>query len=160
MLAHMARLSVSMFLLLCANNLNAESYEPMFSEALLETLDPETRSRFEELESENRRRWRNSNPQAPDVGAAQRQHAATEAILRRFEETRRLEAMAKARAPELSLKQRERCKVVAAEIEELSSGGVFYEKTPDGERRYLSDNEVSTRVKSQQKSYNKHCKDL
>jgi|GEM_PF-3367216 len=156
--AVMARLSVAALLLLSTHNLIAESYEPMFSEELLESFDPETRERFVELERENRRRWRNRNPQAPDVAAAQRQHEATEAMLRRFEETRRLEAQAKARAPELSLSQRNKCDAVAAEIKELSSGGVFYETDADGERRYLSDNEVSERVKSQQKSYNRYCK--
>ena len=154
----MARLGMAMLLLLSADNLIAESYEPMFSEELLATFDPETRERFAELERENRRRWRNRNPRARDVAAAQRQHEATEAMLRRFEESRRLEAQAKARAPELSLSQQKKCKAVAAEIKELSSGGVFYETTADGERRYLSDNEISERVKSQQKSYNKYCK--
>ena len=156
--ARMARLSVVLLLLLPADNLIAESYEPMFSEELLETFDPETRGRFVELERENRRRWLNRNPQGPDVAAAQRQHEATEAMLRRFEESRRLKAQANARAPELSLSQQKKCKAVAAEIKELSSGGVFYETTADGERRYLSDNEISERVKSQQKSYNKYCK--
>jgi len=79
-------------------------------------------------------------------------------MLRRFEETRRLKALAVAKGSELSLEQQQKCKTVAAEIKELSSGGTFYETTPEGERRYLSDNEVAERVKSQQKSYNKYCK--
>jgi len=152
------RLSFAILLLLCVDNSFAESYEPLFSDEMLRALDDGTRARFAELESENRRRWRNRNPQAPDVTATQRQHAATEAMLRRFEESRRLQEQAKARGSELSLEQQNKCATVAAEIEELSSGGVFYETDANGERRYLSDNEVSERVKKQQKSYNKYCK--
>ena len=139
---------------------SAEAYQPLFSNEMLQSLDPATRERFAELENENKRRWRNRNPQKPDIEAAQRRHAETQAMLQRFEESRRLEQAAAARQTERSLEQQQRCAVVASEIENLSAGGSFYETLDDGQRRYLSDNEVAERVKFQQKSYNKHCKGL
>ena len=156
--AIMVRLTFAGLLLLGADNLLAEPYKPMFSDSMLQRLDPDTRARFVELENENRRRWRNRNPQARDVAAAQRQHDETEAMLRRFEESRQVKAQAANRRPELSLEQQHNCETVAAEIAELSEGGVFYEADSDGGRRYLSDKEIAKRVKSQQKSYNKYCK--
>ncbi len=151
-----AALATTLSLTACP--LVAEVYKPLFSESMLRQLDPATRERFAQLESENRRRWHNRNPQAPDVAATKRQHEETQAMLQRFEESRRLEAMARAKSSERTAEQQKKCDTVAAEIEELSSGGVFYETTPDGERRYLSDKEVTDRVKSQEKSYKKFCR--
>jgi len=145
-------------ILLAAQTAIAEDYKPMFSQKMLNGLDPETRARFAALERENQRRWRNRNPSAPDVDAAKRHHQDTQAMLRRFEESRNLENSAGARQNASTAEQKRKCDVVAAEIKELSSGGVFYENGPDGERRYLSDKELAARVKSQKKSYNKHCK--
>lgn len=130
----------------------------MFSEAMLKKLDPATRERFAALEDENYRRWRNRNPQQPDLAAAQRQHRETEAMLARFAESRRTKDLSRQHSRQNSLERDHKCAVVAEEIKELSSGGTFYETSDDGERRYLSDKEVADRVKSQQKSYNKYCK--
>lgn len=137
---------------------SAEAYKPLFDERMLQSLDPATRERFATLERENHRRWRNRNPQAPDVTATQRQHEQTQAMLRRFEESRRLAEMAKSEGDRRSADQKQKCETVAAEIKELSAGGVFYENDADGNRRYLSDKEVASRVKNQQKSYNKYCR--
>lgn len=139
----------------------AERYSPLFSQDMLATLDEATRERFAAIEAENYQRWRNRNPQAPDLAAAQRQHAETEAVLRRIQESRELADQAKRRsAPggQLSAKQRSDCEKVAAEIKELNGGGAFYERGVDGAKRYLSDEEVAARVKRQQKSYNRYCK--
>ena len=139
----------------------AERYSPLFSQEMLATLDPATRERFAALETENYQRWRNRNPQAPDVAAVKRQHAETEAVLRRIQESRALANETKRRnAPggRLTERQKRDCETVAAEIEELSAGGSFYENSAEGGKRYLSDKEVADRVKSQQKSYNRHCK--
>ena len=151
---------LALLLLLPSAYSSAEAYQPLFSNEMLQSLDPITRERFADLENENKRRWRNRNPQGPDIEAARRQHAQTQAMLRRFEESRRLEQAAVARQAERSLEQQQRCAVVASEIENLSAGGSFYETLDDGQRRYLSDNEVAERVKSQKKRYNKHCKGL
>jgi len=105
----------------------AEVYKPLFSDEMLRTLDPATRERFAELESENRRRWRNRNPQTPDVAAVKQQHEETEAMLRRFEESRFLEQQADSRRTKRSSERNRKCRIVAAEIKELSSGGVFYD---------------------------------
>ncbi|MFK8043469.1 hypothetical protein, partial [Congregibacter sp.] len=123
---------------------------------MLSTLDHATRERFAALEAENYQRWRNRNPRAPDLEAAARQHEETEAVLRRIQESRALVAEAKRRnAPgaHLTQTQKKNCATVAAEIKELSAGGTFYEQTAAGDKRYLTDEEVSNRVKSQQKSY-------
>lgn len=128
---------------------------------MLAALDAPTRERFEALESENYQRWRNRNPQAPDVAATQRQHQETEAVLRRIQESRSIARETKRRnAPGAGLSEREKrdCETVASEIKELSAGGAFYENTADGGKRYLSDEEVANRVKSQKKSYKRHCK--
>lgn len=139
----------------------AKGYSPLFSPELLASLDADSRARFSALEAENYQRWRNRNPQAPDLAAAQRQHAETEAVLRRIQESRALAAAAKERnAPggRLSAKQKRNCELVAAEIKELSTGGKFFEQAADGSRAYLTDEEISARVKRQQKSYNRSCK--
>jgi len=136
-------------------------YAPLFSPELLASLDAETRERFAALEAENYQRWRNRNPQGPDLAAAQRQHAEPEAMLRRIQESRALAAEAKRRntpGSNLSAKQKRNCAAVAAEIKELSSGGRFFEQEADGTRRYFSDKEIATRVKKQKKSYKRNCK--
>ena len=139
----------------------ARTYAPLFSPELLAGLDAETRERFAALEAENYKRWRNRNPQAPDLAAAQRQHAETEAVVRRIQESRALAAQAQQRnAPgaRLSAKRKRECEIVAAEIKELSAGGKFFKQAADGSRSYLSDEEIATRVKQQKKSYNRSCK--
>jgi len=103
---------------------SSAAYSPLFSPELLAGLDADTRERFAALEAENYQRWRNRNPQAPDLAAAQRQHAETEAMLRRIQESRALAAEAKRRdspGANLSAKQRRDCAAVAAEIKELST---------------------------------------
>ena len=138
----------------------AEDYQPLFTDSMLQSLDPATRKRFGELEEENRRRWRNQNPQTRNAAAAaaQHQHEETEAMLRRFEESRRLENLANAENKKQNAVRSKRCKSVAAEIKGLSAGGLLYERGADGQRRYLSDKEVETRLESQKKSYKKFCR--
>ncbi len=141
--------------------LMAQSYTPLFSQEMLGSLDAAARERFAVLEGENYQRWRNRNPQAPDVAAVRRQHEQTEAVLRRIRESRDIKAEARRRnAPgaRRSERQKRDCAAVSREIEELSGGGAFYEKSADGEKRYLSDKEIAERVKSQQKSYKQYCK--
>lgn len=138
----------------------AERYSPLFSPKMLAGLDAPTRERLEALETENYQRWRNRNPQAPDVAATQRQHKETEAVLRRIQESRAIARENKRRnAPGAGLSERQKrdCATVASEIEELGSGGAFYENTADGGKRYLSDEEIANRVQSQKKSYKRHC---
>jgi len=134
-----------------------ESYQPLFSKEMLKSLDPATRDRFAELEQENYQRWRNRNPEQPNADAARRQHRETEAMLRRFEESRALKAATKA-ANQPSPKQKKTCAAVASEIEYLQTGGKFYVQADDGGRRYLSDPEIAARVKSQQKRYKRFCR--
>lgn len=150
-------LSGLVLLMLLASPVQAASYAPLFSQDILSKLDPATRERFVALEDENHRRWLNRNPQQRDVGAAERQHLETEAMLARFAETRRLGELSRQRDTDGQQAQQQRCQAAAADIALLSTGGRIYVTQEDGERRYLSDKELSERVKAKQKSYKKHC---
>ncbi len=140
----------------------AESYKPLFSADMLGSLDAETQLRFAELEAENRRRWLNKNPPGDNDGvvAARQAHRETERALQHFEESRHLRVERErdaARQAEHAARIKQGCLRMGNEIRQLQSGGPLYVADAKGERRYLSDQEVIARVKSQQKKYKKYC---
>ncbi|MEM7219199.1 MAG: hypothetical protein AAF515_12610 [Pseudomonadota bacterium] len=143
-----------------ATSLAAE-YQPMFSPDFLRRLDPESRERFAALEAENRRRWENRNPQAPDPQEALSAHEQTQLALRRIEESRALAAARErrdARAESNRAKRKAQCDRIAAEIESMKGGGVFYEENPaTGERVYLGELDVRKRVNTLEKRYKESC---
>jgi hypothetical protein len=129
---------------------------------MLRSLDAETQLRFAELEAENRRRWLNKNPSGDTAGveAARQAHRETERALQHFEESRHLRVERErqaARQAEHAARLKHGCKRMGKEIRQLQSGGPLYVSDAKGERRYLSDQEIVLRVKSQQKKYKKHC---
>ena len=142
----------------------AETYQPMFDQAYLQSLDPATRQRFAQLEAENRKRWENKHPTSarPDQARAEAEkyHAETKHALRRIEESRRLKQRANAMAQhqaKLVSEHKQRCKFLANEIKQLRAGGPLYEVAKDGSRQYLTEQELKKRVKSGEKRYKEGC---
>lgn len=143
---------------------SAESYQPMFESALLDSLDPQTRERFQKLETENRKRWENRNPVTSSSSQARaeavKRHQETEQALRRIEESRRLKQRIQASQQEranLLRQHNQRCAELTREIEQLRIGGPIYEIAEDGARRYLTEPELIKRVKSREKRYKEAC---
>jgi len=143
---------------------HADNYKPLFDAALLEKLDPSTRERFQKLETENRKRWRNKNPIASTSAFAQaearRHHQETEQALRRIEESRRLKQRlnaSKQQQANLVVQHNRRCERLGREIAQLRRGGPIYELSEDGTRQYLSEQELKNKVKSSEKRYKEGC---
>lgn len=143
---------------------HANDYKPLFDVALLKRLDPATRERFQKLETENRKRWRNKNPIASTSAFAQaearRHHQETEQALRRIEESRRLRQRlnaSKQQQANLVIQHNQRCEQLAQEIKQLRRGGPIYELGEDGARQYLTEQELKNRVKSSEKRYKEDC---
>lgn len=145
-------------------DVRAETYKPMFEPALLKTLDPATRERFQALETENRKRWKNKNPVGSRSGFARaealKHHQETEQALRRIEESNRLKQRleaSKQHQANLVTQHNRRCAQLAREIEQLVKGGPIYELDQHGARQYLSEQELKKRVKSSEKRYKEGC---
>ena len=152
--------ALSLALALGALPVVAADYEPIYSASLLDGLDPATRARFEALESENYRRWLNRHGRSDGAAQARAQHAETEAMLQRFEASRRLNAEAAAadqKRAQRRARHQQNCQLVADEISMLRKGGLFYDTDESGVRRYLSDVQVAERISVLQRRFNERC---
>ena len=91
--------------------------------------------------------------------AMQKQNEERDKMLKIYEEERNIKNEEKRKADEENRKRAEQCRVAENELKDMQQGGAMYYDLDDkGERRYLSDAEISRRIKELEAQYNQYCK--
>ena len=89
----------------------------------------------------------------------QKQNEERDKMLKIYEEERNIKNEEKRKADEENRKRAEQCLVAGNELKDLQQGGAMYYDLDDkGERRYLSDAEISKRINELEAQFNEHCK--
>jgi len=87
------------------------------------------------------------------------QNQQREKLLRIYEEERNLKMEEKLKAEKLKAEKKQYCQNLENELIKYQQGGyVYYDLDENGERKYLSDEEMSVHIKLLQKDYDKYCK--
>ena len=82
-----------------------------------------------------------------------------EKLLRIYEEERNTKKDEDLKAEKLKAEKEQKCQNLKTEIANLQRGGrVYYNVDDSGERIFLSEEEVSARIKNMQNDYDKYCK--
>lgn len=89
----------------------------------------------------------------------QKRNEESDKLLKVYEEERNIKNEEKQKAEEEEKKQAKKCMTVENELKDMQQGGTLYYNIDDkGERKYLSDMELTQRIKELQEQYNLHCK--
>jgi len=82
-----------------------------------------------------------------------------EKLLRIYEEERNLKKEEKLKAEKLKAEKEQHCQNLENELIKYQQGGfVYYDLDEKGERKYLSEAELSAHISKLQKYYDKNCK--
>lgn len=190
----------------------AETYKPLFSEAMLEKADPETRARLKAMDAQNRARWQQrrvdggpsdtpapakrgagkmyryrdaegrvqftdkpvpgSEPvtvdvSEPDATSRAQYEASLEdqsRMLEYFDAKNEEKAVAAAERREATRQNRQHkadCRERFLTLQDHRRGGaVYYDIGPDGDRVYLSEDELKIRIREAEREYLQFCGEL
>lgn len=82
-----------------------------------------------------------------------------EKLLQIYEEERNLKQEEKVKAEKLKAEKEQHCQNLENELKNYQQGGyVYYDLDEKGERKYLSETELSAHIKKLQTDYDKYCK--
>ena len=82
-----------------------------------------------------------------------------EKLLKIYEEEREMKEVQKLQTEKEEKELREKCTKLENELQDMKQTGlVFYDLDENGERRYISEEELATRINQMQKRYDKYCR--
>jgi len=97
------------------------------------------------------------SPQIED--SLNQQSIEQQKLLQIYEEERKLKKEEKLKADQEKAERTKQCQILAGDLSDLQQGGmVFYDLDEKGERKFLSETEVSEQIKKLQADYDKYCK--
>jgi len=82
-----------------------------------------------------------------------------EKLLKIYEEERQMKEEQKLQSEKEEKELREKCAKLENELKDMKQTGlVFYDLDENGERRYISEEELATQIDQMQKKYDKYCR--